>query len=69
MLLADGHHRVMAADKLGMASMDAYVIVIRERIDLGMAKTAEREGLASLEDVNVVDYARHPLVETTKRLQ
>jgi IMP dehydrogenase len=34
-----------------------------------MAKTAEREGLQSLEDVNVVDYARHPLVETTKRLQ
>jgi IMP dehydrogenase len=59
----------MAADRLGMDSMDAYVIVIRERIDLGMAKTAEREGLQSLEDVNVVDYARHPLVETTKRLQ
>jgi IMP dehydrogenase len=68
-LLADGHHRVMAADRLGLESMDAYVIVIDERIDLGMAKTAEREGLASLEDVNVVDYARHPLVETTKRLQ
>jgi CBS domain-containing protein len=69
MLLADGHHRVMAADQIGLESMDAYVIVIEDRIDLGMAKTAEREGLASLADVNVVDYARHPLVETTKRLQ
>ncbi len=69
MLLADGHHRVMAADRIGMESMDAYVIVIGERIELGMAKTAEREGLRSLADVNVVDYARHPLVETTKRLQ
>ncbi|NHN40140.1 CBS domain-containing protein [Halorubellus sp. JP-L1] len=69
MLLADGHHRVMAADRLGMESMDAYVIVIADPIELGMAKTAEREGLESLADVNVVDYARHPLVETTKRLQ
>jgi len=49
--------------------MDAYVIVIRDRIDLGMAKTAELEGLESLDDVNVVDYARHPLVQTTERLQ
>jgi len=69
MLLADGHHRVMAADRLGMQSMDAYVIFIADPIELGMAKTAEGEGLRTLEDVNVVDYARHPLVETTKRLQ
>ncbi|WP_435363478.1 CBS pair associated ParBc domain-containing protein [Haloarchaeobius sp. DYHT-AS-18] len=69
LLLADGHHRVMAADRIGIEEMDAYVIVIEEPIELGMAKTAEREGLRSLKDVNVVDYARHPLVETTKRLQ
>ncbi|ERG99343.1 MAG: hypothetical protein J07HQX50_00487, partial [Haloquadratum sp. J07HQX50] len=30
---------------------------------------AEKEGLESVEDINVVDYARHPLVETTERLQ
>jgi len=69
LLLADGHHRVLAADRVGIEEMDAYVIVIEEAIDLGMQKTAEKEGLASLDDVEVVDYARHPLVETTKRLQ
>ncbi|WP_435335590.1 CBS domain-containing protein [Haloarchaeobius sp. TZWWS8] len=69
LLLADGHHRVMAADRIGVEEMDAYVIVIADPIELGMAKTAEREGLHSLSDVQVVDYARHPLVETTKRLQ
>ncbi|WP_435360749.1 CBS domain-containing protein [Haloarchaeobius sp. DFWS5] len=69
LLLADGHHRVMAADRIGVEEMDAYVIVIQDPIELGMAKTAEREGLHSLSDVQVVDYARHPLVETTKRLQ
>ncbi|NHN58212.1 MULTISPECIES: CBS domain-containing protein [Halorussus] len=69
LLLADGHHRVMAADRLDVDEMDAYVILVDDDVDLGMAKTAEKEGLESLDDVQVVDYARHPLVETTKRLQ
>ncbi|MFC4449742.1 CBS domain-containing ParB/RepB/Spo0J family partition protein [Halorussus aquaticus] len=68
-LLADGHHRVMAADRLDVEEMDAYVILVDEDVELGMEKTAEKEGLDSLDDVTVVDYARHPLVETTKRLQ
>jgi IMP dehydrogenase len=68
-LLADGHHRVKAADELGIAEMDAYVIVIGQRVDLGMAKTAKKENLDSIDDIEVVDYAHHPLVETTKRLQ
>ncbi|WP_256299431.1 CBS pair associated ParBc domain-containing protein [Haloarchaeobius salinus] len=69
LLLADGHHRVMAADRLDMTEMDAYVIVVEDALELGMAETARKEGLESLDDVQVVDYARHPLVETTKRLQ
>jgi len=69
LLLADGHHRVLAADQLGIELMDAYVIVVERPIELGMAETARKEGLASIEDIEVVDYARHPLVETTKRLQ
>jgi IMP dehydrogenase len=68
-LLADGHHRVMAADRLGVEEMDAYVIVLDEAVELGMQRTAEKEGLASISDIEVVDYARHPLVETTHRLQ
>ncbi len=68
-LLADGHHRVKAADRLGIEEMDAYVIVVDEPVDLGMYRTAREEGLSSIDDIDVVDYARHPLVETTKRLQ
>ncbi|ARS91368.1 CBS domain-containing protein [Natrarchaeobaculum aegyptiacum] len=68
-LLADGHHRVLAADRMGVDDMDAYVIVVEREIDLGMAKTAADEGLEGIEDIEVVDYARHPLVQTTKRLQ
>jgi IMP dehydrogenase len=69
LLLADGHHRVMAADRLEVAEMDAYVVVLPHRVDLGIARTAEREGLETIDDIEVVDYAHHPLVETTRRLQ
>ncbi|MFB6307766.1 MAG: CBS domain-containing ParB/RepB/Spo0J family partition protein [Haloarculaceae archaeon] len=69
LLLADGHHRVKAAQRLGIEEMDAYVIVLDEPVDLGMAETADKSDLDDLDDVEVVDYARHPLVETTERLQ
>ncbi|WP_254862140.1 CBS pair associated ParBc domain-containing protein [Halovivax gelatinilyticus] len=69
LLLADGHHRTLAADRLEIDEMDAYVIETHQAIDLGMARTARKEDLDSLDDIEVVDYARHPLVETTKRLQ
>lgn len=69
LLLADGHHRVLAADRLDIAKMDAYVIVIDEAVDLGMAKTAANQNLSTIADIEVVDYARHPLVETVERLQ
>jgi len=69
LLLADGHHRALAARRLGIERIDAYVVVIDEDVELGMARTARREGLSSVDDVEVVDYARHPLVEVTERLQ
>jgi IMP dehydrogenase len=69
LLLADGHHRTKAAKTLGILEMDAYVIVIDEPVELGMAETARKENLHSVEDIETVDYAHHPLVERTQRLQ
>ncbi|WP_018259288.1 CBS domain-containing protein [Halomicrobium katesii] len=69
LLLADGHHRVKAAEQLDIETMDAYVIVLDDPVDLGMARTADDADLTSINDIEVVDYARHPLVETTERLQ
>lgn len=68
-LLADGHHRVLAARQLGIEEMEAYVVVVETALDLGLERTAEKDGLDGLDDVEVVDYARHPLVETTERFQ
>lgn len=69
LLLADGHHRVLAANRLEIPTMDAYVVVIDESVELGMERTAHSQGLSSIDDIEVVDYANHPLVETTERLQ
>ena len=67
--LADGHHRALAADRLGIDEMDAYVIVPAEPLELGMAQTAAEQGLASIDDISVIEQDRHPLVETTTKLQ
>ena len=69
LLLADGHHRVKAADRLGIEEMDAYVISLDRRVELGMAETAKKSDLESIDDIEEVDYGHHPLVETTERLQ
>lgn len=66
--MVDGHHRAIAAKKLGIRELDAYIIVIEENIDLGLEKTARNMKLFSLDDIQVTDYARHPLVAITHRL-
>jgi predicted transcriptional regulator len=67
-ILVDGHHRAIAAKRLGITAIDAYIIEIKEDIELGMERTALAMNLKSLEDVQVLDYARHPLVAITHRL-
>ncbi|MDP2845837.1 MAG: CBS domain-containing protein [Candidatus Methanoperedens sp.] len=69
LILVDGHHRVIAAKKLGIKTMDAYVILLSNEIHLGMEKTALSAGLHTLSDIKILDYAKHPLVEITKRLK
>jgi IMP dehydrogenase len=49
--------------------MDANVIVLDETVALGMSETAAESGLESIADIQIDDYARHPLVERTERLQ
>ncbi|HEX3001688.1 MAG TPA: CBS domain-containing protein [Methanoregula sp.] len=67
-ILVDGHHRAIAAKKLGITALDAYIIEIREDIELGLERTARAMNLKTLDDVQVLDYARHPLVAITHRI-
>jgi CBS domain-containing protein len=68
LILVDGHHRAIAAKKLGIKTLDAYVIEVSEDIELGLERTAKAMNLHSLDDIQVMDYARHPLVAVTHRL-
>jgi CBS domain-containing protein len=68
LILVDGHHRAIAAKRMGLSTLDAYVIEIDENIELGMERTARAMNLQTLDDIQVLDYARHPLVAITHRL-
>ena len=64
----DGHHRAVAAKRMGIKALDAYLIEIDEEIELGMERTAKAMNLKTIDDITVLDYARHPLVAITHRL-
>lgn len=65
-VLSDGHHRALAARRNGIAEIDAYIVCFPERIDLGMVSTAEANDLTDLDDIEIIDYANHPLIEKTE---
>jgi IMP dehydrogenase len=54
-VLIDGHHRAVAAYKLGIPKLDAYIIHIDTDKKLGIEKTAEKQGLKTLEDIEIID--------------
>ena len=68
LILVDGHHRAVAAKRMGIKELDAYVIEISENVELGLEKTAREMNLKTLDDIRVLDYARHPLMAVTHRL-
>jgi len=68
LILVDGHHRAIAAKKLGIHTLDSYVIEVDEIMELGLERTAKAMNLHSLDDIQILDYARHPLVAITHRL-
>jgi len=67
-LLVDGHHRAVAAQKMGIKILEAYIITITEDIELGLERTARELHLGEIADIEILDYARHPLVAGTQRI-
>lgn len=68
-LLVDGHHRMMAAKKLGLKDFKAIVLVPNDYdTKIGLEKTAERWGLHSLDDVKIIEGSKHPFMEITTML-
>jgi IMP dehydrogenase len=53
LLLVDGHHRALAAHKIGFQEIEAYIIMTSKNIKLGLEKTAEEVGLHHIEDIKI----------------
>ncbi|MBI4393804.1 MAG: CBS domain-containing protein [Euryarchaeota archaeon] len=66
-ILVDGHHRVVAAQRLGIKRLDAFILEFDEDIELGLERNARSSGLNSMADVEINDFGQHPLVEITTR--
>jgi CBS domain-containing protein len=67
-ILVDGHHRAIAAKRLGIKDLEAYIIEVDPNVELGIERTARALNLTTLDDIKVLDYARHPLMALTHRL-
>ena len=68
-LLVDGHHRIMAAKKLGLREFKAIVLIPNDLdTKFGLEKTAERWGLHTLDDVAIIEGSKHPFMEATTML-
>ncbi len=68
-LIVDGHHRAMAAKKLGLEKFRAIVLEPNNLdVSLGLEKTAEKWCLHSLDDVKIIEGSKHPFIEVTTML-
>ena len=63
--LVDGHHRVVAAKKIGVDKLDAYVLEVPKDVELGMEKLVRKKRIRSIRDIQVIEDTPHPLVEIT----
>ncbi|OYT27704.1 MAG: transcriptional regulator [Candidatus Altiarchaeales archaeon ex4484_96] len=67
-VLVDGHHRAVAALNLGMDELMAHLLEMEPEVELRMEKAAKEKDLITLNDIEVMDYAQHPLMEITTKL-
>ena len=68
-ILVDGHHRAVASKQYGYETVDCYVIDLCQDIQLGMEKTADKAGIKSFDDIEIIDDDKHPLIAITESIQ
>ncbi|MBQ6099772.1 MAG: CBS domain-containing protein [Methanobrevibacter sp.] len=68
-ILVDGHHRAVASAQRGYETVDSYVIDLGQDIRLGMEKTADKAGIYTFDDIEIIDDDKHPLIALTESLQ
>lgn len=65
LILVDGHHRAVAAHKLSVAKLDAYVVYLNSDIRLGLEKTAGSMNINKLDDVKIDRSGDKSLMQPT----
>lgn len=68
-ILVDGHHRAVASKQKGYETVDSYVVDLGQDIKLGMEKTADKAGIRTFEDIEIIDDDKHPLIALTESIQ
>ena len=68
-ILVDGHHRAVASTQRGYETVDSYVVDLGTDIKLGMEKTADRAGIKTFDDIEIIDDDKHPLIALTESMQ
>ena len=68
-ILVDGHHRAVASAQKGYETVDSYVVDLGKDIKLGMEKTADKAGIHTFDDIEIIDDDKHPLIALTESLQ
>ena len=68
-ILVDGHHRAVASAQIGYETVDSYVVDLGKDIKLGMEKTADKAGIYTFDDIEIIDDDKHPLIALTESLQ
>ena len=68
-LVVDGHHRLVASHEMGNENINAYVISLSKPIVLGLEKNAEKNGIRTINDIDIIADAQHPLIAITGSLR
>jgi IMP dehydrogenase len=68
-ILVDGHHRAVASNQKGYKTVDSYVVDLGQDIKLGMEKTADKAGIKTFDDIEIIDDDKHPLIALTESMQ
>ncbi|HTW76376.1 MAG TPA: CBS domain-containing protein [Thermoplasmata archaeon] len=72
-ILVDGHHRALAAQEMGLAQLQAFILTCDRPLEfakkeIGLERIAREHHLEHLSDIEVDRSSHHPLLEVTTQL-